>query len=526
MEGRRRFILKGATLAAATAATVVNAPNVIAQPKFQWRMATSWPPALDVLQGSAQRFAKIVDEMSGGRLKIQVFAAGELMPAFGVFDAASQGTLEMFNSAAYYWAGKEPAAQWFTAVPLSLTPGPDGLVHPRRRPQALGGDLRRLQPRPRSGRSTDVQMAGWFRKKINSTADFKGLKMRIPGLGGKVVARAGGTVILTPGGEIYTALERGTIDSTEWVGPHDDMKLGLHNAAKYYYYPGWHEPGTTGEYAFNKKAYDSLPADLKGIIDYACQSMQVHTFMEYEWKNTIALQKLKTDFKGKVELVAFSNAILRTSRSCRTTSSRRVGEEPAGPERYARSRSSRPRSTTGACPRPPTTRRSPACSGAALNRGRSRGSAPCFSTRGRSEERPDELRESDDDGEPDQLQRDEGDDPSVDGRRADIVRQGHPAQVEEREPERRRQEGGLQIDADQDPEPDGIEAEVRDQHRRQDRHVDEADLEEVDEEAQDEDHDHHDGEHAVGAKGEPLEKLLDQVVAVEPPNTEAVIPPG
>ena len=128
---------------------------------------------------------------------------------------------------------------------------------------------------PRPGPSTGVQMAGWFRKKINSIADYKGLKMRIPGLGGKIVAAAGGTVVLTPGGEIYTALERGVIDSTEWVGPHDDMKLGLHNAARYYYYPGWHEPGTTAEFGFNKKAYDALPADLKAIVDHACQAIQV-----------------------------------------------------------------------------------------------------------------------------------------------------------------------------------------------------------------------------------------------------------
>jgi TRAP-type mannitol/chloroaromatic compound transport system substrate-binding protein len=154
-------------------------------------------------------------------------------------------------------------------------------------------------------------MAGWFRKKMNSIADYKGLKMRIPGLGGKIVAAAGGTVVLTPGGEIYTALERGVIDSTEWVGPHDDMKLGLHNAARYYYYPGWHEPGTTAEFGFNKKAYDSLPADLKAVVDRACQATQVHTLMEYEYKNTVALQKLKTEFKGKVEILQLSQPTLK-----------------------------------------------------------------------------------------------------------------------------------------------------------------------------------------------------------------------
>ena len=309
---RRRFLIKSATATGVTAAALVNAPNVIAQPRFQWRMSTTWTPALDVLQGGAQKMAKIADDMSGGRLKIQVFAGGELMPPFGCFDAASQGTIECFMGAPYYWAGKEPGFQWFSAVPFGFNP--NGMMA-----WYLHGDGLKLWEEayapfslvPRPGPSTGVQMAGWFRKKINTTADFKGLKMRIPGLGGKVVAAAGGTVILTPGGEIYTALERGTIDSTEWVGPHDDMKLGLHNAARYYYYPGWHEPGTTAEFGFNKKAYDSLPADLKAVLDHACQAVQVISFMEYEYKNTAALQKLKTDFKSKVEITKLSDATLK-----------------------------------------------------------------------------------------------------------------------------------------------------------------------------------------------------------------------
>src|SRR3990172_3778298 len=230
---RRKFILTaGGALVAAGATAAINAQNVIAQQRYQWRMATSWSPALDVLLGSAQRFAKIVDEMSAGRLKIQVFAAGELIPALGVFDACSQGTIEGYSSAAYYWAGKESGAQWFTAVPLGMSPQGQASWY-------LHGDGLKLWeeaykpfnliPRPQG--STGVQMGGWFRKKINTIADFKGLKMRIPGLGGKVIAKAGGTVVLTPGGEIYSALERGVIDASEWVGPHDDMKLGLHQTA-------------------------------------------------------------------------------------------------------------------------------------------------------------------------------------------------------------------------------------------------------------------------------------------------------
>ena len=309
---RRKFLTKTAVAAAATAVTLAEAPNVIAQQRFQWRMSTTWTPALDVLQGAAQRMAKMVDDMSGGRLKIQVFAGGELMPPFGCFDACSQGTIESFMGAPYYWAGKDAGFQWFSAVPFGLNP--NGMMA-----WYLYGDGLKLWEEayaplnlvPRPGPSTGVQMMGWFRRKINTTADYKGLKMRIPGLGGKIVAAAGGTVVLTPGGEIYTALERGTIDSCEWVGPHDDMKLGLHNAAKYYYYPGWHEPGTTAEFGFSKRAYDSLPADLKAVVDYACQATQVHTLMEYEYKNTAALQKLKTEFKSKVEILQLSQPTLK-----------------------------------------------------------------------------------------------------------------------------------------------------------------------------------------------------------------------
>jgi TRAP-type mannitol/chloroaromatic compound transport system substrate-binding protein len=310
---RRRFILKaGGALVAAGAAAAIEAPNVIAQPKFQWRMATSWPPALDVLQGNAQRFAKIVDEMSGGRFKIQVFAGGELIPPLGVFDACSQGTIEALSSASYYWAGKEPATQWFCAVPFGLNAqGTSAWYYHGGGLQLWEETYKPFNLVPRPGEATGVQMAGWFRKKINTIGDFKGLKMRIPGLGGKVVAKAGGSTVLMPGGEIYTSLERGVIDATEWVGPHDDMKLGLHRTARYYYYPGWHEFGATSEFTFNKKAYESLPADLQRTLDYAASAIQTFGLMEYEAKNAIALAKLRTEFKGKVEVLPLPAAVLK-----------------------------------------------------------------------------------------------------------------------------------------------------------------------------------------------------------------------
>jgi len=308
---RRRFILKaGGVLAAA--ATAVQAPCVIAQSKVQWRMSTTWTPALDVLQGSAQQVAKLVDEMSGGRFKIEVFPGGQIMPPLGCFDAASQGIIEAFMGAAYYWAAKEPAVQWFASVPFGMNP--EGM-----KAWYLYGDGLKLWEEtyaafnlvPRPGLSTGAQMAGWFRRKINAIGDYKGLKMRIPGLGGRVVAKAGAAVVLTPAGEIYAALERGAVDAAEWIGPHDDLKLGLQNTARYYYYPGWHEPGTTLEFVFNKKAYEALPVDLRRTLDHAVSATQVYGLSEYEVKNVVGLEKLKTEFKGKVEILQLPAPVLR-----------------------------------------------------------------------------------------------------------------------------------------------------------------------------------------------------------------------
>lgn len=313
---RRKFLVKaGGVLVAAGATPVVNAPNVIAQPRVQWRMPTMWPPANDILLGGAQRFAKIVDELTGGRFKIQVFAGGELMPATGVFDACLQGTVEAFNGGAYYWAGKESAFQWFTSVPFGLNAQgyfawyhhADGLNLWEEAYAPFG-----VIPRP--GQSTNPQMTGWFRKKINSIDDWKGLKIRIPGLGGKVYAKAGAAVVLLPPGEIYTALERGTLDATEFIGPHDDLKLGFHNAARYYYHPGWHEPTSVAEFSFNKKAYDALPADFRHALDHAAAVIYVASDAEYFVKNAIGMQRLTTEFKTKVEIVRLPDAVIDGAR--------------------------------------------------------------------------------------------------------------------------------------------------------------------------------------------------------------------
>jgi TRAP-type mannitol/chloroaromatic compound transport system substrate-binding protein len=311
---RRRFLAKaGGVVAAVAAAAVTDARNVIAQPKVQWRMSTTWTPALDVLQGAAQRLGTVVEEMSGGRFRIEVFAGGQIMPPFACFDATSQGTIQAFMGSPSYWIDKEPALEWFTTVPFGMNPEGmaawyhqgDGL---KLWEEAYG--VFNLVPRPAT--AVAPQMAGWYRKKINTIADFKGLKLRFgTGLGAKVLAKAGATAVLTPAAEIYAALERGVIDASEWIGPHDDMKLGLHNTARCYHYPGWHEPGTTQGFGFNKKAYEALPLDLQRTLDHAAAAVQVYALTDFHVKNAIALERLKTEFKGKVEVLQLPTPVLR-----------------------------------------------------------------------------------------------------------------------------------------------------------------------------------------------------------------------
>jgi TRAP-type mannitol/chloroaromatic compound transport system substrate-binding protein len=313
MTERRRFIVKaGGAMAAVAAAGILDAPNVIAQAKVQWRMSTAWTLAMDVLQGAAQRLAKVVEEMSDGRFRIQVFPAGQIMQPFECFDAASQGKIEAFMAPGQYWTDKEPALEWFSTIPFGMNP--EGMAA-----WYYQGDGHKLCEEayaafnlvPRPAFSNAPQMAGWFRKKINTIGDFKGLKMRIPNLGGKVVARAGGTTVLTPGSEIYAALERGVIDASEWIGPHDDMQMGLHKTARYYYYPGWHEPGTTLGFGFNKKAYEALSLDLRRTLDHATAAVQVYSRAELHVKNALALERLRTEFKGQVELLQLPVPVLR-----------------------------------------------------------------------------------------------------------------------------------------------------------------------------------------------------------------------
>ena len=285
-----------------------------AETKTQWKMVTTWPPNFPIFQEGVVRFANDVNTMSGGRLTIQVFAGGELIPPLETFDAVSRGNpVQIGHGAGYYWSGKLPAGQFFTAVPFGMNA--QGMMAW----MYAGGGLELYQeiyrpfnlvPFPVG--NSGVQMGGWFRKKINTVGDLKGLKMRIPGLGGKTLAKAGVNPILLPGAEIYSALERGTIDAAEWVGPFHDERLGLHRAAKYYYYPGWQEPGPLLELIINAKAWESLGEDLRVILKTAALATSTWMFAEFEAKNVQALESLKT--KHKVEVVQFPPAVLRTLR--------------------------------------------------------------------------------------------------------------------------------------------------------------------------------------------------------------------
>ena len=268
----------------------------VSSKKLQWKMVTTWPPNFPALGTGATFLADMISRLSGGRLTVKVYGAGELVPAFEVFDAVSAGTAQMGHGSAYYWKGKIPEAQFFSSVPFGLTAQEmSGWLY-------FGGGMELWREvyapyglLPFDAGNTTVQTAGWFNKEINSVADLKGLKMRIPGLGGEVLRRLGVTVQNIPGGELFQALNDGTIDATEWVGPYNDLAFGLHKAAKYCYYPGWHEPGSVLECMVNKQAFDELPEDLQAIVEAACRVTSQNMVAEFTARNDRALQTLRNE---------------------------------------------------------------------------------------------------------------------------------------------------------------------------------------------------------------------------------------
>lgn len=263
------------------------------QKNYQWKMVTSWPKNFPGLGVAPEKFAQYVDEMSAGRLKVQVYGAGELVPGFEVFDAVSQGTVQMGHSGPYYWKGKIPSSPLFGAIPFGMTSTElNAWLH-------YGGGLElwreMYQPFgiiPMAGGNSGAQFAGWFKKEINSMEDLKGLKMRIPGLAGEVLQRAGAIPVTLTGGEIFSSLQSGAIDATEWVGPYNDLAFGFYQAAEYYYSSIWHEPGTGLEFLINEKAFNELPSDLQKIVEVAARAVNEDTLDEYNARNNAALQTL------------------------------------------------------------------------------------------------------------------------------------------------------------------------------------------------------------------------------------------
>ncbi len=268
----------------------------------KWIMVTTWPKNFAGLGEGAEYLARIIHDMSGGRLQIKVIGAGELVPALQVFDAVASGTAQMGHGASYYWKGKLPMAPFFSAVPFGLN------AQEMNSWLLRGGGLelwRELYAPygliPEVAGNTGVQMAGWFNKEIRSMADIQGLKMRIPGLGGEVLQRAGGVPVLIPGGEVFTALETNTIDAAEWVGPYNDLAFGLYKAARYYYYPGWHEPGTTLEALINEQAYNELEPDLQQILTHACRAANADMLADFTARNNAALKTLIEEHRVEVK---------------------------------------------------------------------------------------------------------------------------------------------------------------------------------------------------------------------------------
>ncbi len=288
---KRRDLIGKAAAGAALASSF--AAPASAQDRMEWKMVTSWPKGLPGLDTGARRLADRISQLSGGRLTVTVYSAGELVPALQCFDAVAAGTAEMAHDASYYHLNKSPACGFFTAVPFGMTATElNGWLY-------FGGGQELWDElyapfgiKPFIAGNSGCQMGGWFRKEINSVLDLQGLKFRMPGQGGQVLTKLGVTVVTLPGGEIFANLQSGAIDGTEWVGPYNDLSLGFYQVAKYYYWPGFHEPGSGLECMVNKAKYDALPDDLRHVIQVACAAENDIMLAEFNGRSAPALAAL------------------------------------------------------------------------------------------------------------------------------------------------------------------------------------------------------------------------------------------
>lgn len=335
---RRNFLLKAGAATAGAGALVAcggtqqaeGSAAVITSPRVTWRLTSSFPRSLDTIYGPAETLSARVKELTDGKFTIRAYPAGDIVPGLQVLDAVQQGTVQMGHSASYYFKGKNQALSFDCAVPFGLTARQQNAFF------YYGGGLEMMRKLFADfniinfpGGNTGMQMGGWFRNELKGVSDLKTLKMRIPGLGGEVMSRMGATVQVLPGGDIFPALERGAIDATEWVGPYDDEKLGFYKVAKYYYYPGWWEPGPALSFYVHKAAWDKLPKHYQVALEVACAEANQSMLAHYDAKNPPALARL---LKEGVQLRPFSDDIMKLARK---TSFELMEELAAADQTYA-----------------------------------------------------------------------------------------------------------------------------------------------------------------------------------------------
>ena len=289
---KRRDFLKNAGAGAAGAATLAAPAIVKAQATVNWRCASSFPKSLDVLYGAADYAAKMVGEMSGGKFNIRMFGPGEIVPALQVLDAVQNGTIELGHTAPYYYIGKDPTWAFGTAVPFGLNARQTTAWWYNGGEQVFNEFTQANGVVSILGGNTGAQMGGWFRKEIRNLKDLEGVKMRIAGWGGELMSKMGVVPTQIAAGEIYQALERGTIDAAEWVGPHDDEKLGFAKVARYYYYPGWWEGGAALHFMVGRKAWDALSKEHQAMLRMAGHAANDWMLARYDALNPVALRRL------------------------------------------------------------------------------------------------------------------------------------------------------------------------------------------------------------------------------------------
>ena len=327
---RRKFLATLGTGAAAAAAVSIAKPAIAqSMPELKWRLTASWPKSLDTLFGACTTFAKYVSEATDNKFQIQTFAAGEIVPALQVLDAVQNGTVELGHSAMYYYIGKDPTWALFCAFPFGLNSRQQNAWFYDGEGQKLVDDFgATYNSKCLLMGNTGTQMGGWFRKEINTVDDLKGLKMRIGGWGGKTLSKLGTIPQQLGGGDIYPALEKGTIDAAEWVGPYDDEKLGFYKVAKYYYYPGWWEGGTTNHLLINLAKWNELPKAYKAVVEAAAGYANVEEQARYDARNPQALKRLVA---GGTQLRPFSQPIME---ACLKASNEVNAEESAKNPNY------------------------------------------------------------------------------------------------------------------------------------------------------------------------------------------------